>query len=246
MALKNREDARQDYLDYKETRGDETMSAGGFLFAISFFIAVGIAVAAMCAALTYDMKPTGAWIVAYFALAIPGCMMVGINQNVGVNLVGYLLMVLPTGAIIGPYVHMFEIGSVVHVVMMTVAITVAIGIVGALWPSSVEHWFGYLFAALLALLFADLSGLALPWLGYKRVLDQSVVDWFGIGVFSLWIFFDMNQAMRMPANASNAVFIAANMYLNMVNLFIRLLARTGQLAGDAAESAGDVAGSLDV
>lgn len=242
MALKSKAEAREAYLEYKEHRGDDTMSMRGYLFALASFIAFGIALAAFTASHTYNMKPNGWWIVAYFAITIPGVIISGMSRNWIVSLIGYVMIIIPTGAIVGPYVKLFEISSVLNVLMLTIAATIVIGFVGAIWPKSVEHWFGFLFAGLVILLLADLSPIILKFFGMKPALHQPTVDWFAIGLFSLLIFYDMNQAMRMPPNLNNAVYNAVAMYLNMINLFVRLLARTGQLAPEVASTVGDVVG----
>lgn len=220
------------------------MSASGFMLLLTLLIAGGICLAALTAAFTYHMTPQLWWLLPYFGVAIVGCVMAN-SQSAPIALIGYALIILPTGWIVGPYVKLFQMQSVIFAVWITVGVTVALGILGALWHKSVEHWGGYLLTALLALIVIEGVSILMIWLGYANLRSVfGITDWVAIGIFSAFVFYDMNMAVRMPRNAANAVFAAANMYLNMVNLFVRILARTGQLSAEAAGSVAEA--GLDI
>ena len=53
--------------------------------------------------------------------------------------------------------------------------------------------------------------------------DQVVTDWIVAGVFSLYIGFDVWRSQQFPKTVDNAVDCALDIYLDLANLFIRLL-----------------------
>lgn len=239
MSKVSREEAREIAREWKENRGENQMTASGFVMMLTLLIAGGIALAAFVASQSYHLQPQMWWLLPYFGLAIAGCML-AVVPSTPVALLGYVLIVLPTGWIVGPYIKLYEVQSVITAAWITVAVTVALGILGALWHKSVEHWGGYLLTALLALIVVELSSIVMVLLGLMKSGNLrellSVTDWVAIAIFCGFVFYDMNQAVRMPRNMPNAIMAAVNMYLNMINLFIRLLARTGKLTGEVAVS----------
>ena len=237
MAHVTRAQARKIAREWKDSRGEDEMSASGFIILLTLLIAGGIAGAALVASQTYHMVPQTWWLLPYFGCALVGCGL-AFSQNVMLGLIGYTLIILPTGWIVGPYVKLFEMHSVITAAWITVAVTVGLGILGALWHKSVESWGGYLLTALLVLIIVELASIFMVAFGLMKsgTLREllSITDWAAIAVFCGFVFYDMNQAVRMPRNASNAILAAINMYLNMINLFIRILARTGKLTVEVA------------
>ena len=50
-----------------------------------------------------------------------------------------------------------------------------------------------------------------------------VTDWIAAGLFSLYIGFDLYRSQQFPKTLDNAVDCALDIYLDIANLFIRLL-----------------------
>lgn len=245
MAI-SRSEAREVAREYRENRGEDEMTASGFMALLTLLIAGGIAFAALVASQTMHLTPQAWWLLPYFGCAFLGIIM-GVSQNAVVALIGYVLVILPTGWIVGPYVGQYQLQSVITALWVTVAVTVALGILGAIWHKSVEHWGGYLITALLVLIVIEVASIFMIAAGYKGLRDMfAITDWVAIGIFCAFVFYDMNMAVRMPRNAANAVFAAINMYLNMLNLFVRILARTGKLTVENAGVVAEAAAAIDV
>lgn len=207
--------------------GDHTMSARAFIAMLAILIGSGFAIAAYCASFTYHMQPNGWWILGYFALSIPGIYISAKSDNWAVSYVGYLMVIVSTGAFIGPYVALYKLDSVLQVLMLTVGVTVAVGTAGALYPKSVEHWGGFLLTGLFVLIFADLSRVFMAMFGLDPVTLKAV-DYIGAALFCGFIFYDMNRAVRLDRTMNNAVDAAVALYLDVLNLFLRLLAILGK------------------
>ena len=203
-------------------RADE-LPARAYILALTLFITGGLLAATYIASLTYTMKTNGWWILGYFALAIPGIIISTKSDNWIISLLGYAMVVVPTGAILGPYVHLFTIASVLNIALVTIGVSAAIGLAGAVYPKSVEHWGGFLLTALLVLIVGNFASIFIPALNGGLHLW----DWLGVFIFSGFIFYDMNRAMRMDYTLDNAVDNAVAFYLDIINLFIRLLSIFG-------------------
>ena len=52
---------------------------------------------------------------------------------------------------------------------------------------------------------------------------QAAVDWVVAGLFSLYIGYDVWRSQQFPKTVDNAVDCALDIYLDLANLFIRLL-----------------------
>jgi|GEM_PF-1038981 len=261
MAIKSKAEAKVIADAYKEHRGGDTMSTGAYMFAIAVAIVAGI-VFSVIGARTMMQLPLSQWggwaffglSVGWFVVVLGAGMIAALAERWPVTALMFAIVTLATGAYLGPFVAMYEPQSVINILFYTVVITIVLGLAGALWPHDVEHWFEWLMKATLALVVAlfALIAVVLALAAFKvsmvvPVAILSILDWVGIVLFSVWIFYDMNQALRMPANLNNAILNALNMYLNMVNIWIRLLAQFGQLkevAGDVGSVAVDAVSSL--
>jgi len=152
------------------------------------------------------------------------------SEKPHVSLFGYMLVAAPFGLLLGPYVSMYENVSVVKVIFVTGGVTAVLSLIGTIIPDSLEGFGGWLFGGLCILLLGSfgipLAGWLIPGFPIKEAM--TMMDWFGVIIFSGYIIFDMNRAMRVPATIDNAVDCALALYLDVINLFIRLLAIMGK------------------
>ena len=54
-------------------------------------------------------------------------------------------------------------------------------------------------------------------------VNQSVTDWIAAGLFSLYIGYDLHRSQQFAKTLDNAVDCALDIYLDIANLFLRLL-----------------------
>ena len=127
----------------------------------------------------------------------------------------------------GPLVAHYTTASVLRVFLITTGMTVGLGFLGAMWPRSLASWGGWLFGALLVLILGQFSTMLLGAFGLPVRGAMTVFDWIGVVLFSAYIIFDLNRAMRVPATHDNAVDCAVAVYLDFANLFVRLMSLLG-------------------
>jgi FtsH-binding integral membrane protein len=207
--------------------GEDTMSKRAYLLVLTILVGGGLAIATYIGSITYHMHTNMWWIFGYFALAIPGIYMSVKSDNWMVSFVGYLLVIIPTGAIIGPYTALYKPESVLQIALITSGVSIAIGFAGVIYPKSVEHWSGFFLTGLLILIFGDIARMFMVSMGVVPT-TLGFWDWVGVVLFCGLIFYDMNKAVRLPKTMDNAVDSAVAVYLDIINLFIRLLASGGR------------------
>ena len=54
-------------------------------------------------------------------------------------------------------------------------------------------------------------------------VQQQVTDWIVAGLFSLYIGYDIYRSQQYPKTVDNAIDSALDIYMDLANLFIRLL-----------------------
>ncbi len=228
-----------------ERTGSDEVSKNYFMLLYGFFTFIGLAITAIGAFFTQN------WVTLNTAnkMVYNGpihflslCLVVLISGFVGIwialsskkpliSFFGYMLVAAPFGLMLGPVVGLYTAASVAKVVFVTAMLVAVLTVVGAVIPESLSNWNGILFAGLLILLLGQfgipLAGLLIP--GFPLQGALTLWDWLGVFLFSGYVIFDVNQALRVPATVDNAVDCALALYLDIINLFIRLLSIMGQL-----------------
>lgn len=203
------------------------LSRNAFAALLSFWTAAGIAASAAAAAYTVDWKPAALWILPAIIVPFLGIFLAMGSDKPILSLLGYALVVVPFGMLAGPMVAMYTAASVAKVFALTTMVVVSLGILGAVWPKSLESWGAFLFGGLLILIFG-LFGLALLSLvGVPISGAMTWLDWAGVILFSGYVIYDMNRAMRVERTLDNSIDCAVAVYLDFANIFIRLLSLTG-------------------
>ncbi len=233
-----------------ERHGASSLNRRSFILLMGFFTIAGLALSAFFAYQTTGwmemipavkegeeatwlwVGPLNEWV---FFICVLICSLAGTcialgSMNPLISLVGYVMVAGPFGLLLGPVVGMYEAASVVKVLYITGAVTGVLSIIGAAIPRSLESWSGFLFAGLIVVLFGTIGIPLLGWVfpGVPIEGALTMIDWLAVFVFSGYIVFDMNRAMRVPATVNNAVDCSLALYLDIINLFIRLLSIMGQ------------------
>jgi FtsH-binding integral membrane protein len=203
------------------------MSKNLFAFLVSFWTAVGIASSAVAASFTTGWHPTLWPLLGLSLIPFAGIFIALRSGNPVVSLIGYMLVTIPFGLIVGPVVAMYTAASVTKVLMITTGMVVVLGIVGAVYPKSLESWGIWLLGALLVLIFGQFGVMIAGAFGVNVGGAMTVLDWVGVALFSGYVVYDLNRAMRVERTHDNAIDCAVAVYLDFANIFIRLLSLMG-------------------
>lgn len=215
-----------------ERTGADEMSASQYAVSITFWTAFGIAASAVTAYVAQTWDFSLGLCIATLVLAIAGIWISQSTDCPAVAVCGYLLLTLSFGALTGPVVAMYTPASVARIFCLTLFLVVSLGVVGALVPKSLESWFSWLFGGLLILVAGYILLPAAAYLGLPVDNSLNLLDWAGVVVFSGFVIYDLNRAMRIPYTMKNAIDCAVQVYLDFINILLRLLSAMGDSRDD--------------
>jgi FtsH-binding integral membrane protein len=212
----------------QNARGRDEISASTFNAVLGITTLFSMAIYAFFIAINLHTVITTGFLIVSLVAAFGG-LFVALADSIGVKMIGCALTAGGLGAITGPYVAHFKMASVLEIAFATVVLTAILGAIGWLWPSSLESWgtilFNWLIALIVMQIFAPMIYIAMG-LPVKGVLHA--LDWIGVIIFSGYVIFDFNRAQEIPKTTENAIWCGLSVFLDIANLFIRLLELFGQ------------------
>ena len=187
----------------------------------------------MCAALGSRMARVNpiALLIGYFISCLAGIFMSHKSSNPIVSFIGYNLVVVPCGLILSITVSAYTrsgAGDLVLQAFIYTAIITAcmIGLSIAI-PEFFSKLGGLLLGALIGLVLAELINI------FFIHMDQSYIAWIGAAIFSLYIGYDYWRAQQYAKTIDNAVDSAVDIYLDIINLFLKILRVLGSRGGSS-------------
>lgn len=202
-----------------ERTGESTMSQRGFYAALGGIVAFGLWLSSVVAAEFVSWDPS-LWMILLVGLGIPlvGILLASASTNPGISFLGYLMVAIPFGMLLGPVLNSYSPEIVERAMLYTAAVTLVMGVAGLLYPGFFAKIGGALFVALIGLVVVRLISLFVP-----ALANMTLIDYAAAGIFSLYIGYDMHRASVMPHTLDNAVDTALSLYLDIINLFMSLL-----------------------
>lgn len=220
--------------DVWKRSGTGELSKQAYSLLLCMFTAAGIAFCAFCSTLSHDwnMKSWNIWqLLGFFlgilALVLLGSFIASSSDDPLISGVGFALVAGPFGIMLGPVVASYTTASVLRILALTIMMTVVLGVFGAVTPKDLSSWANVLFGGLLLLLGGLFAVPLLAFIGLPVAGAMTVLDWIGLVLFGAFVIFDLNRAMRLPYTLDNAVDCALSVFLDMINMFIRLLSLMG-------------------
>ena len=163
-------------------------------------------------------------LIGYLVVVLAGTFIAGKSQNSLVSFLGYNLVVIPFGLIISVLVWAYGgVGSQVvsYAFLYTLLITTGMMACVMIAPGFFSKLGGALLGVLIGLLVCEIVLLILG-------VHQNVTDWLAAGLFSLYIGYDIYRSQQFPKTLDNAVDSALDIYMDIANLFIRILSIMGK------------------
>jgi FtsH-binding integral membrane protein len=158
----------------------------------------------------------------YFALALGGVFLFKKSSNPFLSFVGYNMVAVPFGAVINIVVSRYNSAIVLEAIQLTGAVTLVMMFLGTLFPSFFSRIAGALTIALLAVILVDLANMFF----FKK--DIPALDWIVAVIFCGYIGYDWGRANQIPKTLDNAIDGAASLYMDIINLFLRILSILGR------------------
>ena len=199
-----------------------TLSLRKYNALIGIILFYGFAINAVmvkCFAGFFASLPFWPVIIGYFIFCIAGIIMNRASNNPIVSFIGYNLVVVPIGVILAIAIKVdgFEPAQIIHAAVLTAFFTATMMIASMIWQDFFLKIGRVLFFGLLAILVVELicifAGFYLP-----TVWDILVAI-----LFCFYIGHDWIKAQKVAHTPDNAVDACVDLYLDIINLFIRIL-----------------------
>ena len=156
-------------------------------------------------------------LLAYIVPTLAGVFIAVRSTNPLISFLGYNLVVLPIGLMLALILPSVPVGIVTKAMAITAMVTLTMLVLAVTVPQFFLGLGRTLLVALLVGLVAEVVATFL--LGYRGML----FDWLFVILFSGYIGYDVARSQAFPKTLDNAVDSALDIYLDVVNLFIRLL-----------------------
>ncbi|WP_136805736.1 Bax inhibitor-1 family protein [Desulfosediminicola flagellatus] len=185
-------------------------------FAINWYMVTAIPTEAIS-----DIHPL-IFFIGYFASCFFGIYLFNGSSNPIVSFIGYNFVVVPFGLIINIVVSRYDASLVSEAIRITGMVTVAMMCLSSIFPSFFEKIVGPITIALLIVIVVELIEL------YVFGIHHGIIDWIVVCLFCGYIGYDWGRANQIPKTVDNAIDSAAALYMDIINLFLRIVRILGR------------------
>lgn len=163
-------------------------------------------------------------LVGYIVSAFAGIILYNSSDNPILSFIGYNLVVIPVGVVLQLILssYSYDPNIVVQSVQLTTVVTFGMIVMGTLFPSFFKGISSMLFISLLMAIIAELV------LMFVFKLNLKIMDFIIAIIFCGYIGYDWAKAQESEKTVDSAIDGAANLYLSIINLFIRILSIMGK------------------
>ena len=165
-----------------------------------------------------------AFLIGYLVLVFGGVILTNKTKNPGLAFLGYNMVVVPFGVIIATMVEAYGgiSSSVVTLAFLYTLLSAAAMVATVIvFPQWFEKLGGALGAVLIGLILCEVVLLLFH-------VNQIVTCWIAAGLFSLYLGYDIYRSQQYPKTVTNAIRSSLDIYMDLANLFIRLLEILGK------------------
>lgn len=156
------------------------------------------------------------FIIGYFICCLAGSFIARSNSNPLISFLGYNLIVVPIGILLSAVIPYTAIDLVIRALFLTVVIVAIMIVAATIYPTIFAKMGTALFLALIITIVVELISSIF---GYRGTLIDNIV----VLLFSLYIGYDWYVAQSYPKTVDNAIDSAIDIYLDVINIFIRIL-----------------------
>ena len=161
------------------------------------------------------------FIIAYFISCMIGTVITHRSSNPIISFVGYNLIAVPIGLLLSLVVPFYSIDLVLSAILITAAITGIMMALSVVFPNIFEKMGIALFVSLLIAIIAETIAMLCGYGG-------DAFNWIFVILFSLYIGYDWHKAQQYSKTVDNAVDCSVDLYLDIINIFLRILRLLGR------------------
>ncbi len=156
-------------------------------------------------------------IITYFCSCIAGTLLVHDSKNAFVSFIGYNLIVAPVGILLSVALSQVDSGLIFRAFLVTTLVTIIMLVSSTILPEFFLSLRTTLMISLLAVIIAE------PLMTIFLRVNAGIFDWIVVLIFCGYIGYDWSMANQYQKTVNNAVDSAADLYLDIINLFLRIL-----------------------
>lgn len=173
---------------------------------------------------TASIAGINSWVffIGYLASCFFGIYLFKSSSSPIVSFVGYNFVVVPFGLIINLVVSDYDPQIVADAIRVTGLVTIGMMCLGSLFPAFFQKIAPILFIALLLTIVVELVEV------FIFGVHHGILDWIVAIIFCGYIGYDWGRANQIPKTLDNAVDSAAALYMDIINLFLRILRILGR------------------
>jgi FtsH-binding integral membrane protein len=160
--------------------------------------------------------------IGYFVSVVAGVSLFNRATHPALSFVGYNLVVIPFGFILNLLIHRYNPAIVLDAIRITALVTLGMMVLGSLFPRFFQRIYRTLGLALLIVIGVRLIEI------FIFHTEYGIIDWAIVLIFCGYIGYDWGRANRIPKTVDNAIGSAAALYIDIVNLFARILRIRGR------------------
>ena len=162
------------------------------------------------------------FVIGYFISCFIGIYLFEKSEKPLVSFIGYNFVVIPFGLLINIVVYRYDQSIVNDAIRVTAGVTIIMMALGSMYPKFFEKISRALTIALLSVLVVELFQI------FVLGIHHNWIDWVVAIIFCGYIGYDWGRANRIPKNLDNAVDSAAALYMDIINLFLRIVRILGR------------------
>ncbi|GGP50681.1 hypothetical protein GCM10009347_17090 [Shewanella algicola] len=160
--------------------------------------------------------------IGYFASCFFGIYLFSKSDKPIVSFIGYNFVVVPFGLIINLVVSQYNPDIVQEAIRVTGMVTFVMMLLGSMYPAFFKKIAGGLTIALICVIVVELIEI------FIFNTHHGILDWIVALIFCGYIGYDWARANAIPKTVDNAVDSAAALYMDIINLFLRILRILGR------------------
>lgn len=205
-----------------QTSVSQSLSTRAYNVLIGLFIFLGIGVTALTMFLMKDSVGLIAvhpivFSILYLVVALVGIHFVHTSGSMMTAFLGYMLLTIPTGLLLATWVPHESADAILYAFSLTVAIVGTMIILATIFPNAFLSMGRILFVSLLSFIFVEVVMLI-----FFRG-EPAFMDTLCILIFTLYVGHDWAKGIKQENTVKNAMIVAIELYLDIINIFIRIL-----------------------
>jgi len=157
-----------------------------------------------------------------FAVSLLGGFLIGKKENYILSFLGYSVVVFAFGVPLAYTIFFFPIHLIFIAAVLTFVVVLTMTVAAVFMPNAFLSLGKVLFISLIGLVIAELFCFVLG------IFTPNFLLLIGIFIFSLYVGYDWARGQQYPSTPSYACYTALELYMNIINLFIRILRLMGR------------------